>query len=69
MPEYGRALGGMCRHCAAFGTVRIGECPVCHEAVCDKCGEIHHVRGTKEAIHHECRAHEDAPFKMIKFVK
>jgi hypothetical protein len=67
--DYGRALGGMCRHCAAFGVVRLGVCPVCGEAVCEKCGDTHHVRGEKEVIHQACLSHDDSPFKMIRFVK
>jgi hypothetical protein len=69
LSNYGRTLAGMCRFCASFGTLRIGECAVCGQSVCDKCGDVHHVRGEKRVIHHDCLAHEDSPFKMIKFVK
>lgn len=61
----------MCRHCGAENPHRLGLCHVCGLSVCDKCGDIQHVKGEKRVIHHRC-LHEDdegGGFTMIKFVK
>jgi hypothetical protein len=64
--------GGMakfCPHCGAFGTPRLGSCSVCHLSVCEKCGNIQHIKGERTIIHNECLRDSGDSFTMIKFVK
>lgn len=67
--NYDLGLRALCRHCSSLNATRLGDCPVCGETVCDQCGDVYHVGGEKKSIHFECRAHEESPFRMIKFVK
>ncbi|HEX9094272.1 MAG TPA: hypothetical protein VF902_09850 [Coriobacteriia bacterium] len=69
MPEGSISLERMCRHCGAVDTRRIGYCSVCGMAVCEKCGNLQHVRGEKRATHNACLKEDDSGFSMIKFVK
>jgi len=62
-------LRRFCPHCGAVGTARIGHCSVCGLAVCEKCGNIQHVKGEKQVIHNECLHRSGDSFSMIKFVK
>jgi hypothetical protein len=59
----------MCPYCGANDSRRLGDCPVCHHAVCDKCGNIQLSHGERRATHNACLKKADGGFKMIKFVK
>jgi len=48
---------------------RLGHCSVCGLAVCEKCGNIQHVKGEKQVIHNECLHRSGDSFSMIKFIK
>ena len=58
-----------CSHCGAIGAQRIGYCKVCDISVCERCGNIQHIQGEKQAIHDECLNKASSGFSMIKFVK
>ena len=69
MPDSGIGLERMCRHCGAVDTLRLGHCSVCGMVVCDRCGNVQHVRGEKRVTHNSCLKEDDSGFSMIKFVK
>jgi len=59
-----------CLHCGAANSVRLGNCKVCHEMVCEHCGNTQLSQGVRYAIHGKCLRHDDGSgFSMIKFVK
>lgn len=58
-----------CAHCGAVGAVRIGTCSVCTQGVCEKCGNIQHIKGEIKIIHDVCLKESGDSFSMIKFVK
>jgi hypothetical protein len=58
-----------CPHCGAFGAPRLGSCSVCRLSVCEKCGNVQHIKGERTVIHNECLRESGDSFSMIKFVK
>ena len=61
-----------CLHCGAANVLRLGDCTVCHEMVCERCGNTQFAQGVRTAIHDQCLKHgedADSGFSMIKFVK
>jgi hypothetical protein len=52
-----------------MGTARLGHCKVCSQAVCERCGNIQHVKGVREPVHDSCLAKTGDSFSMIKFIK
>lgn len=58
-----------CPHCGSMGTARLGHCKVCSQAVCERCGNIQHVKGVREPVHDTCLAKTGDSFSMIKFIK
>lgn len=62
-------LDRVCVHCGAFDTTRIGDCDVCGEPVCVRCGNTQHARGERHVRHNVCVTKDDSSFTMIKFVK
>lgn len=58
-----------CPHCGAFSAPRIGSCSVCKLSVCERCGNIQHIKGERTIIHNECLRDSGDSFTMIKFVK
>jgi hypothetical protein len=62
-------LERMCRYCGAVDSRRLGQCSVCGCSVCDRCGNVQHARGEKNATHNACLAQDGGGFSMIKFVK
>lgn len=69
MPEHKTGLENICRHCGAVDPRRLGLCSACGLSVCDKCGDIQHVRGEKNVIHNACLKEDGGGFTMIKFVR
>jgi hypothetical protein len=61
-------IGRACMFCGAHAH-RIGACAVCGRTVCERCGNVQHVRGEKRVTHNKCLAKDDGGFQMIKFVK
>lgn len=64
--------GGMskfCPHCGSFGSPRLGACHICGLSVCEKCGNIQHIKGERRIIHNECLRDSGDSFTMIKFIK
>lgn len=59
----------MCHTCGAFDTRRLGPCVVCTGPVCEKCGNVQHIKGEHRVVHNSCLDKEDHGFTMIKFVK
>lgn len=65
-------IGGtskFCPNCGTFGSTRLGSCNVCRLSVCDKCGNIQHIKGERQIIHNECLRDSGDSFSMIKFIK
>lgn len=58
-----------CLYCGAPEAVRIGECSVCKDPVCVKCGNIQHIQGKCCPIHDKCLSESSDSFSMIKFIK
>lgn len=59
----------MCPHCRAMDIRQLGECAVCHHAVCDRCGNVQVASGERRVAHNSCLKHDSDAFKMIKFVR
>jgi hypothetical protein len=62
-------FGKMCPHCGSTGSRKLGECDVCHRAVCEHGGSIQFTAGKHKPLHRECLKTDDSGFKMIKFVR
>lgn len=62
-------LAGICPHCGAPDSRRLGVCTVCDRVVCDHCGNVQFVGGERRTTHAECLSKDDDAFKMIKFVR
>lgn len=65
----GTAFGGICPHCGANDTRRLGACSVCERSVCEHCGNIQIVGGERRVTHSDCLRRDEDAFKMIKFVR
>lgn len=59
----------ICPHCRASGVRLLGECAVCHYAVCERCGNVQIASGTRRIVHNECLKGAADAFRMIKFVR
>lgn len=59
----------VCPHCRALAVRRLGECSVCHFAVCERCGNVQVAAGERRVTHNECMKHDEQAFTMIKFVR
>lgn len=62
-------LSQLCPHCGSFGARRLGSCKVCRFPVCEKCGNVQHIKGERRAVHDVCLRDSGDAFSMIKFVK
>ena len=62
-------LGAGCPHCGSTNTRRLGNCTVCHHAVCEHCGSIQMSGGERKPMHRECLRKSGGDFKMIRIVK
>lgn len=69
MPDFHAGIEKMCRHCGAMDGARLGYCSVCGLTVCEKCGNVQHVRGEKRVTHNTCLKDDEGGFSMIKFVR
>ncbi len=58
-----------CVYCGAVGAAHLGPCSVCGQRVCEKCGNIQHIKGECKPIHDACLKDSGDSFSMIKFVK
>jgi hypothetical protein len=59
-----------CLHCGATKALRLGDCSVCHEMVCEHCGNTQFSKGVRSVAHDQClKKSDDSGFSMIKFVK
>lgn len=59
-----------CLHCGAENSLHLGECKVCRDMVCERCGNSQFSQGVRYAIHDRCLKRDDGSgFSMIKFVK
>lgn len=60
----------ICMHCGAEGSIRLGYCCECGDAVCERCGNTHLSMGNTRVIHDACLRHTgESHFSMIKFVQ
>jgi NMD protein affecting ribosome stability and mRNA decay len=69
VPDFHPGIEKMCRHCGAMDAARLGLCSVCSLSVCEKCGNVQHVRGEKRVTHNSCLKDDEGGFSMIKFVR
>lgn len=58
----------MCMFCGARAK-RLGLCDVCNRGVCEKCGNVQHLKGERRIVHDSCLKKGDGGFSMIKFVE
>lgn len=59
----------ICPYCGAVSARHLGECSVCHQAVCEQCGNVQFTAGERRATHNACLKDGDGGFRMIKFVR
>lgn len=57
----------ICTHCGCTDTTRLGLCRVCHQPVCECCGNSQFTQGERKVIHNSCLTQSNDSFTMIKF--
>lgn len=64
---HGGDTGPLCMYCGEHAP-RLGFCAVCDRSVCEKCGNVQHVRDERRVLHNNCLRKDPGGFTMIRIV-